>query len=352
MTSEKAKIAVPRKPIGIEWVRCKGEKALRERLLAQENVAVLKEQLVQCADLGYTRRDLLRHAMKVTPSMSPTLHGLLGLARKILDLGERQFEMFVFPSPDINAYVAPAPGGAVFHVALSSTVLEKFNQRELLTILGHELGHAIAGHSDVPIRAMLDSGGHVLSTLDAYKLMALSRYQEITADRASLLCSQDYALAAGCLLKSASGVTSGALQFSLPDYLTQLEEIKTLDDVADSSEDWFATHPFSPLRVKAMELFSRSDGFRRLTGTGDGRLSMSEIEAKLDEIMSIMNPSYLAATDEESQRQIKEWLATASVLVAMASGDVSAEEVARIGETIGTGDLEVRVAGLQSIGFD
>ena len=87
-----------------------------------------------------------------------------------------------------------------------------------------------------------------------------SRYAEISADRAGAHCAQDFEAVSRALFKLASGLSGKFIQFSLEDFLKQVDDMHVLDaEPGDGSpkEDWFSTHPFSPLRVKALQLFGR-----------------------------------------------------------------------------------------------
>ena len=333
----KAKIALPKKPLSIEHVRSRKAVMLTEEIQQSENVMELLKEVEKEHSPTQLRRGLLRDAMKVTRRMSHSLHYLVDTIRRIIDLGHARVEIFVYPGPFIDAWSTQVPGDMSIYLGLSSTALETLSQQEFLNIIGHELGHVVGGHPRIPVQLLLEHGTEILSVLDVYKLLALNRYREITADRVGLLCCQDYRVAAGCLLKSASGVTSGKLRFNLNDYLGQLEEIRSLDDVEDTSDDWFATHPFSPLRVKGLELFAQCDVYQNATrkGTKAPAIGFDEMERRLDEFMAIMNPSYLADTDEDTAGQVREWLTLAAILVALANGVLEPEEVEQISDLIG-----------------
>ena len=53
-------------------------------------------------------------------------------------------------------------------------------------------------------------------------------------------------------------MTGGIVKFDLKEFMRQVDEMQLDADetgVNASAEDWFAAHPFSPIRVKALQLF-------------------------------------------------------------------------------------------------
>ena len=73
--------------------------------------------------------------------------------------------------------------------------------------------------------------------------------------------AQDSDAVASALFKLASGLTGKSIEFNLDDFLAQVDDMQVVDAEPGQGapkEDWFATHPYSPLRVKALQLFENS----------------------------------------------------------------------------------------------
>ena len=81
------------------------------------------------------------------------------------------------------------------------------------------------------------------------------------------------------------------------------------------------THPFSPLRVRALRLYESSV----LAKTG-GK-SIEELEAGVQVLMTIMEPSYLEGKTDSAEN-MRRLLFAAALSVANADGEISAEEIA------------------------
>ena len=175
----------------------------------------------------------------------------------------------------------------------SSSLLEEFNADELKFVMGHELGHHVYDHHAIPIGYLLRGRERPDPKL-ALDLFAWSRYAEISADRAGAHCAQNIDAVARSLFKLSSGLTSRVVQFSLDDFVAQVDDMQIGDDesgVGSSMSDWFSTHPFSPLRVKALKLFERSELYTKQKGA----ISSSDMEVAVQSVPSLMEPSYLDA---------------------------------------------------------
>jgi len=83
--------------------------------------------------------------------------------------------------------------------------------------------------------------------------------------------------------------------------------------------DWFSTHPFSPLRVKALKLFERSELHG---GTG----SKENLEMGVQSVLSLMEPSYLEAKTDTAEA-MRRLLFAGLIAVADADHGISSEEL-------------------------
>lgn len=106
--------------------------------------------------------------------------------------------------------------------------------------------------------------------------------------------------------------------------------------VGAPSEDWFSTHPFSPLRVKALELFHRSE----LVNSSGG--SIAQLEMGVQKLMSLMEPSYLEAKTVAAEA-MRRLLFAASLMVARADGEITQAEVAIFEKFFGKGAFKETV---------
>lgn len=314
-------------------LRAEGEAELERKLLEDAPLRRSIEDLEKRNDLG-ARRHLLATSVRVTRAMSPRLEALLDSCRQILGV-TGEVETYVYPDPSFNAGCVRPEQGRVF-VMLSSALLEAFDDEELRFVVGHELGHHLFAHHRIPVRLLTGEGTQTSAAL-AMQLFAWSRYAEISADRAGLVCAGGLEPVARALFKVASGLRGGLVQMRSEELLSQIGDMRSeLDSqsVAEAAKprgDWFATHPFSPLRLHAARHFASSKDF-----VSTGSLTRPELEAAVAELMSLMEPTYLTDKSEVAEL-MRRLLLAAGVLVAAASGEIDPKERAALEKFFGAG---------------
>lgn len=313
-------------------LRAQGERDLAERLLKEPEVRQAIERIERSADDFNARRHLLGSAMRLAPEMAPDVDGMLQACRTTLGI-ELPLETYVYPSPDFNAAAVRPERGMMF-VLVSSSLLEAFEPDELRFVLGHELGHQMFEHHRIPVGALLGGGSTVDARL-ALPLFAWQRYAEISADRAGLVCAGGLDGAARALFKLASGLRGGRVRILIDKFLSQVgdlreEAAREAHTDAPMRRDWFASHPFSPLRLRAAELTVNSEIMR------PGGTPRAALEAEIHELMTLMDPNYLQERSEVAEA-MRRLLFSGSVLIATASGKVDEKALEALGKLLGPG---------------
>ena len=302
-------------------IRCRTDLELFAKLKEDSLVTEVNERIAKQADQGPSglRRRLLATSVYLSPRMAPAIHHLSTECSHKLGL-DIPLEIYVYSSPSFNAACFKPEDGRLF-IMFSSSLLESFQGSELAFVMGHELGHHLYSHHDIPIGYILKGKKRPPPGL-ALELFAWSRYAEISADRAGAHCAQDLEGVARSLFKLASGLTGAVIEFNLEDFLKQVDEMQLEDAEPGQSapmEDWFSTHPFSPLRVKALKLFHGSV----LAG---GKRPVETLEADVQTLMSLMEPSYLESKTPVAEL-MRRLLFSGALVVAAADGEISAQEI-------------------------
>jgi len=318
------------------WIRVARDHALFQQLVGTHAVRNAMEQVEGGSDhiLLAEKRRQLAASLRITPSVSPYLHKVLQAVRKLLQL-EQAVELYVTPSPAINAFCMPLPDGKGLLVVVTSAAVDLFSRGELLFLVGHELGHGILGHLRLPGSALLNPADDSLrlSFDDVMKLLCWMRAAEISADRYGLICCQDPSIATRSFLKLASGLPGKYLGAG--------------EDFDDQMQDWVKhriagegmdeTHPLLPIRVRCAHAFAESDYFVELFGAGavPSRLSMEgadeECYAQLSEMDA--DPSHIDSLDYPEQ--VMGFLALAGFLLAASDDHVGTIEYHWLTQLVG-----------------
>lgn len=315
-------------------IRCENDRKLYKALLEHRAIKQVNELIAEAEEKGPTglRRRLLSTSVRLSRRMAKTAHAMADECGELLGL-DLPLELYVYSSPQYNAACFKPEAGQLF-IIFSSSLLESFTGSELRFVIGHELGHHVYHHHDVPIGMVLRGHERPDPRL-ALDLFAWSRYAEISADRAGAHCAQDFNGVAHALFKLASGLGGNTVEFSLDDFLEQLDDMQVEDAEPGQGaprEDWFSTHPFSPLRVKALQFFHES------VMAKPGGISVADLESRVQGLMGFMEPSYLEGRTEVSEN-MRRLLFAGGIVVANADGEISQQEVETFEKFLGDGSF-------------
>lgn len=318
--------------IRAEDLRCSSDQRLFDTLLADPLVRRAAEAIERLEEKGPfgVRRRLLATSVRLDAGMAPQVHRAKDQCTERLGI-DIPIELYVYNDARFNAACVKPEEGRLF-IMLSSSLLEAFPVEELLFVLGHELGHHLYGHHDIPVGYIL-SGPQRPDPKLALQLFTWSRYAEISSDRAGAHCIGDFEVVGRALFRLASGLSERVVQFNLKNFLDQLDDMQTGDTQPAPGaprEDWFSTHPFSPLRVKALQFFFES------AFAGRPGLSAEELENAVQRLMSVMEPSYLDGRTPAAEA-MRRLLFAGAVLVASASGGIDEREIERFETFFGKG---------------
>ena len=206
-------------------LRSQHDLALFKQLLKDPDVERVNKQIATQAEQGNLgiRRQLLATSVRLSQTMAKDLHATADACRERLAL-HLPLELYVYPSPIYNAACVKPEAGRLF-LMFSSAILESFTPSEILFVMGHELGHHLYSHHDIPIGYILRSQNRPNPKL-ALTLTSWSRYAEISADRAGAYCAENLESVAHALFKLASGLSGHYARFSIEDFLAQVDEMQ------------------------------------------------------------------------------------------------------------------------------
>lgn len=239
-------------------------------------------------EMGAERRVRIQFtgdSIRVSPRQCSRLYNDLREACAVLDVTEPEFYLMQNPFPNAFAF------GLQRHTLVVTTgMVDLMTDAERLNAIAHELGHIKAEHmlyrtmayalADVmtEVTKVLPLPAGLLTSALGLSLFAWFRRSELTADRASLLVTQDAHITNSCLLKLAGG------SLRMADDLNVDEFVKQADVYEDMDEDFMSiylkfsmvrnqTHPFPALRAREIKEWAESESYQRLLRGDYPRLS-------------------------------------------------------------------------------
>jgi Zn-dependent protease with chaperone function/uncharacterized tellurite resistance protein B-like protein len=310
-------------PEAVQRIRFEPEAQLFRELLRHSVVAQRAKRVREKNESDANRRRFLANALRVTGRIIPSIARLVRSVQEVVHFEGTEVEVYVNNDPRQNAACAPCDSRGVF-LLLTSGLIERLTERELLFVIGHEFGHALYGHHQLPVQGVLGQGPG-LTAAQALKLMSWSRRAEISADRVGLLCCQELDAAAVSLIKLSCGLTESRITFNIDDYVSQMEDIQALSASIQNTEDFFCSHPFSPLRVVALRYFWESKLFADLLGR-TGTTSPANLDAAIGRLLGFMEPD----TRPQRRNEAATCLLWGSYWVAAADGRIDELELQKI----------------------
>lgn len=299
----------------LDPIRFGHERALIESLFDRFGLEVLIEHFVDSGGVRSMYDAVLASELRLTRMIAPRLLGLLDAAREKLAFDE-PFELFVGQNPMVNAAAMHRMSEDEPHVlSLTSALVERMTDAELSFVLGHELGHLAYRH----YRARLadaafgrNAGGESKAPpLLLRRLESWDRMAEISADRAGMMAVDgNLEVAVSAFFKLQSGLGPEHLRFDIAAILEQLESLQK-----SSRRELFAefSHPATPIRVRALQLFGE---------VREGQRTLEAVDAEVAEIARLMD----YAPSEPLDLNAREFILAGGLLAAYIDGDVEMDD--------------------------
>jgi Zn-dependent protease with chaperone function len=260
-------------------------------LKAIPGIDTILKKLIEVTGESYLRVMANANTVKVGPRQYPDLDAKLDVVCTTLGVAK----------PDLYVTVTdPIFGGGVGFNAMTtgverpfiigySTLLERLDDREILAVLAHEVGHIHAQHLLYTTAARLlalvtnyllisNPITSTIATLINFTIQAalISWYQkaELSCDRASLLVVQDQGVLVSAMLKLAGGLMAGR-SVNFEAFVEQAREFDRLYEERMVDKFWTIvaasgrTHPFPVWRVAEILKWVESGEYERLLGRAD-----------------------------------------------------------------------------------
>ena len=271
------------------------------------------------------RERLIKHGIRLSERISPRIYRLFGEICSRFGV-EAKAEVFCLPAAEVNAFatIDIRQDQAFSLIGVTSSALERLDDGEIRFILGHELGHILFGNNRLDGLISTNKDNPDLTVLPAMGESLFLRWRkkaEISSDRAGLLAAGDFRTSATALLKATFGLSEKNLNLDVEALVGQVDEIKGHPELMAEA---FASHPLLPIRLKALELFSRSDKARRngVAVTGSA-LSDPELEDAIDDLVRLTRRFPYRAVEQAMMQAV----ALSGALLLGVDGEINDDEV-------------------------
>ncbi len=245
----------------------------RAATAALKQIPLLDPLIKQLISLGYERafkQMYLASAVKIGPQQLPRVWDLYLNVIDVLDVPQTP-DLYLLQTPDANAYTLGADRPIII---LQSGLVTMLNDRELQSVLAHELGHVLSEHVkyrtalfilEILVRSQISLGTLPLIAL-RYALLEWSRAAELSCDRCAAIMIRDPQVICSTMMKLAGG--SVANEMNLNSFIQQAVEYEQWDDYTDRALRFIGeigtTHPYAVLRVSRLLSWVRSGAFDRV----------------------------------------------------------------------------------------
>jgi len=271
------------------------------------------------------RERLMQHGIRLTDRLSPRIYRLYAEVCDALEI-PGDAEVFCLPDQEVNAFAILDVREQQTHslIGVTAGALEKLEDGELKSILGHECGHFLFGHNRLNALLSFDPENPAATVLPPFGESLFLRWRkkaEISCDRAGLLACRDFHASARSLLKATFGLSEKNLNLDVDALIAQIDEIRGSNEMVTSV---FASHPLLPVRLRALELFTRSDTARAWACSSKAeRMTLSAIEDEVEALLNLARRYPNEPLPEAAMRAI----ALGGALVMGADSEVVDEEV-------------------------
>ncbi|MCU0317285.1 MAG: M48 family metallopeptidase [Fimbriimonadaceae bacterium] len=217
-------------------------------------------------------------SVRCSPTQYKTIYEINRECCAILDMPEP--EIYLTGNPFPNAF---AGGVERPYIVLRSSIIDTLNDEELFHLIGHELGHIKSGHILyfsvatvlIPIMELIARRTFGLGDAAQVALYAAffewMRQAEISADRAGLLCAQDFQLSARSNLMLTSGPNRLAHESSVEAFQDQARMYQDMDFfdsigklLISLNYSLWASHPMPVHRTQELEKWFLHGGYERI----------------------------------------------------------------------------------------
>lgn len=268
------------------------------------------------------------HSFKISAQLTPQLFNLFMDVKSRLQF-DKEIDFYITNAPEMNAYaIASIEQDQAHIININSAVIDSMDEEELRFIIGHEIGHLISNNARISkiIRFVFPEYSKMPLILK-HKVGLWEKLSELTADRYGFIACPDFEKCISAFFKLSSGLDIEKIHLDIKKYIEVNERI--IEDFKHNKLINITTHPINPIRIKAIELFSKSSLYK-----GIDEESIIVQDKKLDESVGNLTDLLLIISNSDLDYHRKYFIASAGIIMAGLDKDVNKDEYERIVGTL------------------
>ncbi|MCP4675316.1 MAG: M48 family metalloprotease [Deltaproteobacteria bacterium] len=294
------------------------EKDLLEELFERYELDTPVQHYLETGELTTHVQAVWSEQLHISDTLSPRLCSLLDEVKQSLKF-EDDVDLFVAAAPELNAFTIPGLTEESDHViSMTSGIVERMSDEELKFVLGHEIGHLAYRHYLTGLvyhaAGVDERGGSTLPALVRNRLNTWQRQAEISADRTGFIAvNGNLEAVVSAFFRLQSGLGPEHLKFDIAAFLTQLDELKGM-----KRSDLMArfSHPITPIRVRALQLFGEAGG-AKVT-----KKKLASLDARVKELTGLMERE----VTKPLEVQARDFLLAGGLLASYSDGEVDEDQ--------------------------
>ena len=278
------------------------------------------EEIIKMAKIpfsdNYYRSMLEGHSFKVEEGTLSRYYNIFNEIKETLQFTE-PVDFYITGDPSVNAFaIASQEEGEPNIINVNSSLIQLMTDDELRFVIGHEMGHLINKNATLVklINFVFPHGATVPITLQ-YKIRLWQQLSELVADRFGYMAMPNLNVCISAFFKMSSGLDFNKMDMKVEAFLE--DNKKRLEYFRNDKGINFATHPINPIRVEALNQFSKSVFFNE-KGT-----SKEDLENGMNDLIEIL----LKVRNTELDSNMAKFIATAGLIIANCDETISENEI-------------------------
>lgn len=266
------------------------EQVLYEHLLKNKAFRKSSERKLGKISSDHTHEthfDFLTNGVLINEINSNELFAAFNEVKKILGVNKKVIDLFIANDLSVNAGIVFL-GGSKYIIYLNSALVNLLTLNEIKFVIGHELGHLKYKHHKI-----IKDHDKKIQPSTLIRLYEHSRYAEIAADRCGLLACKSIENSKTTLMKLASGTNLSFLSIRSSGFKNQLDSIKKSLLKNNSLINEKLSHPYSLIRIYALEKFYNAMNKDILTNE-----HIVKIDEEIFSTLKYLNPKMNKKMDE------------------------------------------------------